>query len=369
MSNPNFLTANTQGIELMPGVNDNAIGYDVNRIIQALNGTNLVPITTGNLTVSGNETISGTLSVTGAVTFSNLVGPLTINPGALVVQNPSAANDADFLSTDLQSGSDGTLQALHLELVNHPSATAGSRFSAIRSADFLNWRTLKLNDVGGAVVIGPAGLTITGGGAAITGNSTITGTLAVSGVLTAQTAANGIVMGTGVNALTLNDQQTTAQTLSFPNIREAETVAVRPQLFTNNNLASGGLAVTTTTAPGQHLGLGSSVTLTPQVTGRVRVSFTYDISNGTSGDSTFTNVRFGTGTAPVLGAAATGSQPDGSPSHKLVGFTSGTFTYDGTQDYVITGLTLGTTYWFDLITYNNGGTNTISRCSAIVQEF
>jgi hypothetical protein len=35
----------------MPGVNDDAVGYDINRIIQALNGTNLLPITIGSLTV------------------------------------------------------------------------------------------------------------------------------------------------------------------------------------------------------------------------------------------------------------------------------------------------------------------------------
>lgn len=59
MANPNFLTANTSGIELMPGVNDQAQGYDVNRIIQALNGTNILPITVGSLTVSGTLTLTG----------------------------------------------------------------------------------------------------------------------------------------------------------------------------------------------------------------------------------------------------------------------------------------------------------------------
>lgn len=85
MPNPNFLTANTSSIELMPGVNDTALGYDVNRIIQALNGTNLVPITTGNLSVIG------TLSVTGLVTLSTIVGPLTINPGGLIVSTGGVA--------------------------------------------------------------------------------------------------------------------------------------------------------------------------------------------------------------------------------------------------------------------------------------
>ena len=99
MGNPNFLSANASGIELMPGVNDDAVGYDVNRIIQALNGTNIVPITTGDLTVTGNETISGTLRVTGLTTLigglsmanETIVGPITINPGPLTVSNGGIA--------------------------------------------------------------------------------------------------------------------------------------------------------------------------------------------------------------------------------------------------------------------------------------
>ena len=102
MTNANFLTANISGIELMPGVNDTAVGYDVNRVIQALNGTNLIPITTGNLTVSGNEIISGTLNVTGLTTLSggvsvgNLTGPLLINPGPLEISIGAGNSGTDY---------------------------------------------------------------------------------------------------------------------------------------------------------------------------------------------------------------------------------------------------------------------------------
>lgn len=77
MPNPNFLTANQSGIELMPGVNDDAVGYDVNRIIQALNGTNIVPVTVGNLTVVGSETIQGNEIVQGTITLTGGSAPAT----------------------------------------------------------------------------------------------------------------------------------------------------------------------------------------------------------------------------------------------------------------------------------------------------
>ena len=124
MSAPNWLTANASGIELMPGVNDNAVGYDVNRIIQALNGTNLVPITTGNLTVTGNETISGTLMVTGLTTLtggvsvSSITGPVTIT-GLLTTQNSAPGINFNYTATAAGSGAAPTLPA------NTPTGATG----------------------------------------------------------------------------------------------------------------------------------------------------------------------------------------------------------------------------------------------------
>ena len=42
-------------------------------------------------------------------------------------------------------------------------------------------------------------------------------------------AANGIIMGTGAAALTFTSAQASAQALTFPAIRQAETVAIKPQ--------------------------------------------------------------------------------------------------------------------------------------------
>lgn len=139
--------------------------------------------------------------------------------------------------------------------------------------------------------------------------------------------------------------------------------------YDNNALANAGLGITTTTAPGEHLGLGSSIQVTPAVTGRVMVTIKWDIADSSSATTTFTNVRAGTGAAPALGAAATGTQPDNSPNHTYSGFTSGTYTYQGIMVVNFTGLAIGTTYWFDLIGYNNGGTSTYSRVSAHVEEY
>lgn len=45
----------------MPGINDEAQGYDVNRITQALNGTNLLPITVGSLNIPAGNAVLLTL--------------------------------------------------------------------------------------------------------------------------------------------------------------------------------------------------------------------------------------------------------------------------------------------------------------------
>ena len=188
MGNPNFLSANTSGIELMPGVNDDAVGYDVNRIIQALNGTNIVPITTGNLTVVGNETISGTLQVTGA-----LVGPFTINPGPLTVDAPSitpftgtgtgivvvrAGDSTNGNFTALDFASPATAAGVAFGRIAMKQTGVGSEMHFGVSNNYASGITLD------AMVLDHTGLlTVTTGGLGVTGGTT-TDTLHSTGAVT-----------------------------------------------------------------------------------------------------------------------------------------------------------------------------------------
>lgn len=163
--------------------------------------------------------------------------------------------------------------------------------------------------------------------------------------------------------LTLSTAQAIAETLSFPTIREAETLAVQPQ-YTSPNISGSSFASASATFV--MMGLGSSVSITPQVTGRVKVEWGWGIQNGTNGKTAFTQAYYGSGTAPVAGAAAAGTQI---PGQKLCGFVTGTFTYAQEFTAVVTGLTLGTAYWFDLGGDMNGGTTTWNNFTITVTEF
>lgn len=99
------------------------------------------------------------------------------------------------------------------------------------------------------------------------------------------------------------------------------------------------------------------MTFTPTKTGNVRVVITGQMYNQTVADGVFVAGAFGTGTPPVNGAAPSGTNFGGSPQE------SGVATVTNPTPFVlldkITGLTLGTTYWFDLqiaaITGGNAG--------------
>lgn len=212
MGNPNFLSANISGIELMPGVNDDAVGYDVNRIIQALNGTNIVPITTGDLTVKGNETISGTLLVTGAVTFSSLVGPITINPGPLTVgANPPQSNaliSARIAGNGIEFG--------HQNPAGYGStigseAISGIPFLAFNSEAGSTGNTFRTRGISGSVLESDlaGGFVFKTVATASADNQTATSlaSLTTGGLLT---VANGLTITAGGETITAGDLAITA---------------------------------------------------------------------------------------------------------------------------------------------------------------
>lgn len=114
------------------------------------------------------------------------------------------------------------------------------------------------------------------------------------------------------------------------------------------------------------MGLGSTCKLTPVYSGRIRVKFDGNLSNSGAAAS-FTQARFGTGTAPANAAAAAGT---------IVGVQVNAFSPVGTASVpfsnggIITGLTVGTAYWFDQGTsVQSSGTATILAVTCSIDEF
>lgn len=100
----------------------------------------------------------------------------------------------------------------------------------------------------------------------------------------------------------------------------------------------------TSTTP-KMMGLGTVVHLAPTFSGRFRITVTGFVTAASA--ESFVQIYYGTGTAPVNGAAATGTAV-GNQAVLLVPAAAGSFITPFTIIEQVTGLTLSTSYWFDL---------------------
>lgn len=118
----------------------------------------------------------------------------------------------------------------------------------------------------------------------------------------------------------------------------------------------------TTSTGGLMMGLAGAVT--PTLTGRVLITISGDITNGTGSDGGTVTIRYGTGSAPSNGAALTGTTAGASP-RALAGTVVAPFSVQA----IVTSLTLSTAYWIDLsLAALVGGTATIANVSMSAVE-
>ena len=116
-------------------------------------------------------------------------------------------------------------------------------------------------------------------------------------------------------------------------------------------------------------GAGSVCTMTPTRCSRVFVIFEGAAQNNTANDAISFHLRFGTGTAPALGVAVVGTQvgnahsAGGGAGNANVGFPT-------SIGGIVTGLTPGTAYWFDVALHAIvGGTATLGALDCSGFEF
>lgn len=159
-------------------------------------------------------------------------------------------------------------------------------------------------------------------------------------------------------------------------IQEANsfTTAQKSQARTNIGAAQSGGATAsatptnptaTTSGTGVMMGLGSSCTLTPATTGKVLVSWYFIGSNTAATGSTQPSAYYGTGTAPINGAATTGTAAGGRLSGQSINANS---PLPFGMSFVVTGLTVGTAYWFDINILAGGGTASITTITFSAAE-
>jgi hypothetical protein len=98
------------------------------------------------------------------------------------------------------------------------------------------------------------------------------------------------------------------------------------------------------------MGLGSTVTFTPQSTGKIAINLTCEIGDAAASANVTVSPRYGTGAAPAHGAAVTGAR-FGLGADALIcparpSVVSAVSTFACTD--VIAGAATGTVYWFDI---------------------
>jgi collagen type VII alpha len=115
------------------------------------------------------------------------------------------------------------------------------------------------------------------------------------------------------------------------------------------------------------MGLGTTASVTPNLTGTFLVVISGDVFNaGGVGDGATIQFRYGTGTAPANQAAATGTAA-GSKILFVSSTTAGKVPFS--VNAVIEGLTINTAYWLDLAVANStGGTATVENISISAVE-
>ena len=160
-------------------------------------------------------------------------------------------------------------------------------------------------------------------------------------------------------------RNTTAGVLKYQGtstIQTIKTTKALAQFSTKSGTLASGKTPTASMA-------GSGITFTPQQTGRVKIDLAFECTSATKGDGCLVQVAYGTGSAPAANAAATGTtiglQFD-AKSGALVNSTPNTYTIP----VVISGLTVGTTYWVDLqyLTDTSNVIATISNAQVTITE-
>lgn len=172
----------------------------------------------------------------------------------------------------------------------------------------------------------------------------------------------GSVAVTNGKTLTVSNSLTLAgtdgTTMTFPST--SQTVAAKPVIT-----AAGVASASTSSTTSVMAGLAGAIT--PAVTGRVFVLITGYAFNSTISDGVKTQIAWGTGTAPIAGATATGTAV-GQGIHQMsdaAANQTGFFT----ECWIISGLTLGTAIWIDLqLGAVTGGTANLNNINIVAFE-
>lgn len=123
---------------------------------------------------------------------------------------------------------------------------------------------------------------------------------------------------------------------------------------------------TTTSLTGVMMGMGSTVSVSPSKSGILVINVSGDADNQTNGNGYQMQLRYGTGTAPTNGSSLTGT----TTGSLIVGLSSNSSNrYPFSLNSIVSGLSIGTTYWFDIsLASVGGGTSRVRNISFSIHE-
>ena len=155
--------------------------------------------------------------------------------------------------------------------------------------------------------------------------------------------------------------------VAAPAAYAAQTVYSHHYSNTNNVTAAAPTGIGTA---GAVMGLGG--TITPLYTGTVLFMISGDIANSTSSDGGSVQIYYGTGTASGNGTACASAGTTRNAVGQAVRQTpssAANIKFPFAVQAVVTGLTVGTAYWFDAcVTAITGGTASIADVTASAAE-
>jgi len=120
------------------------------------------------------------------------------------------------------------------------------------------------------------------------------------------------------------------------------------------------------------MGLGSAIKFTPTISTRIWVHFQANVANSTAGSGVLLGVAYGTGAPPANGVASPGGGTiiaSAGPGYARSVSTAANDVHTVSIDYIVTGLVVGTTYWFDYLLANiTSGTASLSNPTVAMFE-
>lgn len=228
-------------------------------------------------------------------------------------------------------------------------------------------------DIPTAVTIGSAYIYRVGGtdAALADGGTNASLTASNGGIFYSTSTAGAILSGTATAGQIIRSGSSAAPTWSTATYPDTAGTAGNNLRSNGTNFVSVAPATATSTVAGPNTTTSSTAimgglsgTITPTTSGRVYFQISGTISSGAA-SGTKIQLRYGTGTAPTTGAAATGTTVGSLVKYDtLVTAQTEQFVVQG----VVTGLTVSTAYWYD-VTFQTNTTGTSSLETVTLSAF